>query len=149
MLPVLDNTKGDVKSKYRSKSARWHLIRKYMCLTMQQSYRYLAAFGTLKNLCFIRHCEEPSDAAISVLAMTKKGFSLVFSPSSLILTTPVQARREAQGEPEGLGCDCLSAASFTSRRTIRASQGIRRAGMLGILSFGDFSLDKQRKATRP
>ena len=78
-------------------------------------------------------------------------FVLGFSHSSLILilTSPVQARREAQDEQEGSGCDCLSAVSFTSRRFIRASQGTRRAGMSGILSFGDFSLDKQRKVTRP
>ena len=77
----------------------------------------------------------------------------VFSPWSFIfaldLQPPVQARREAQDEPENSGCDCLSAASSASRRFIRASQGTRRASMLGILSFGDFSLDKQRKVTRP
>ena len=53
------------------------------------------------------------------------------------LTSHVQARREAQDEPGSSGCVCLSAASSASRRLIRASQGTRRAGMLGILSFGD------------
>ncbi len=62
------------------------------------------------------------------------------------LQAPVQARREAQDEPGSSGCVCLSAASSASRRLIRASQGTRRAGMLGILSFGDFSLDKDKSA---
>jgi len=65
------------------------------------------------------------------------------------LKSPVQARREAQDGSGISGCVCLSAASSASRRLIRASQGTRRAGMSGIFSFGDFSLDKQRKATRP
>ena len=65
------------------------------------------------------------------------------------LKRPVQARREAQDGPGVSGCVCLSAASSATRRLIRASQGTRRAGMLGILSFGTFSLDKQRKDTRP
>ena len=77
-----------------------------------------------------------------VLSLLCLVFALDFQP-------PVQARREAQHEAETSGCVCLSAASSASRRLIRASQGTPRASMSGILSFGDFSLDKQRKATRP
>ena len=76
--------------------------------------------------------------------MTMINSSLVFG-----FQPPVQARREVQDGPGISGCVCLSAASSASRRLIRASQGTRRASMLGIFSFGDFSLDKQRKATRP
>ena len=76
--------------------------------------------------------------------MTMINSSLVFG-----FQPPVQGRREAQDGPGISGCVCLSAASSASRRLIRASQGTRRASMLGIFSFGDFSLDKQRKATRP
>jgi len=81
--------------------------------------------------------------------MTVIDFSFTFDLSTLTFKYPVQARREAQDEAETSGCVCLRAASSASRRIIRASQGTRRAGMLGILSFGDFSLDKQRKDTRP
>jgi len=85
--------------------------------------------------------------------MTIINYSLVLNLLSFVFDFgfkhPVQARREAQDEPGTSGCVCLSAASSASRRLIRASQGTPRASMLGILSFGDFSLDKQRKATRP
>ena len=58
--------------------------------------------------------------------------SLVFDHG---FNSPAQARREAQDEPVVSECDCLSAASFTSRRLIRASQGTRRARMSGVFDI--------------
>jgi len=78
--------------------------------------------------------------------MTVIDFSLTFDLSTLTFKCPVQARREAQDEAEISGCVCLSAASSASRRFIRASQVTRRAGMLGIFSFGTFSLAKDKSA---
>ena len=61
--------------------------------------------------------------------------------------SPVQACREAQGEP-GKGVRLSERSEFAPRRLSRASQGTRRASMSGVFSFGYFSLDKQRKVTR-
>ena len=70
--------------------------------------------------------------------MTVIDFSFTFDLSALTFKRSVQACREAQDEAETSGCVCLRAASSASRRFIRASQGTRRAGMLGILFLATF-----------
>ena len=73
---------------------------------------------------------------------------MVLGLSSLILTltSPVQARREAQDGTVGSGCAVRAiassdhAGSFEHRR--EPIWVFIWAGMSGVISFGDFSLDK-------
>ena len=57
---------------------------------------------------------------------------------------PVQDCREAQDEPGSSGWRLSERSEFAPRRLIRASQGTRRARMSGALSFGYFSLGKDK-----
>ena len=86
--------------------------------------------------------------------MTIMNSSFVLGPLFFLLTLnfPFRlAEKHRMGRGFGMRLSERSEFSIPPAHSSIAghTQGTRRASMSGIFSFGDFSLDKQRKATRP
>ena len=76
-------------------------------------------------------------------------FSLLSFVFDLDLNPPAQARREAQDEPEGSGCDCLSASEFHIPPVHSSIAGNPQGGHVGCRFFWLLFFRQVKKSDSP